>query len=120
MGAPGGDAVGYEGATVLDAKQGYYREPVATLDFASLYPSIMMAHNLCYSTLLPRDRSGPLLASAYKHSATVVKAGVGWVLAPAYNHSASVLEAGVGWADSSSRLKLCNYLCLLVCCSWLD
>ncbi|KAL0028520.1 hypothetical protein WJX77_011509 [Trebouxia sp. C0004] len=56
VGAPGGDAVGYEGATVLDAKQGYYRDPVATLDFASLYPSIMMAHNLCYSTLLPRDR----------------------------------------------------------------
>jgi len=45
---------------VLDAKQGYYREPVATLDFASLYPSIMMAHNLCYSTLLPRDRSALL------------------------------------------------------------
>jgi len=60
VGAPGGDAVGYEGATVLDAKQGYYREPVATLDFASLYPSIMMAHNLCYSTLLPRDRSALL------------------------------------------------------------
>ena len=59
-GAPAGDAVGYEGATVLDAKQGYYREPVATLDFASLYPSIMMAHNHCYPTLLPRDRSSPL------------------------------------------------------------
>lgn len=27
----------------------------ATLDFASLYPSIMMAHNLCYSTLLAVD-----------------------------------------------------------------
>ena len=50
------DAIGYEGATVLDAKVGYYREPVATLDFASLYPSIMMAHNLCYSTLVPPDR----------------------------------------------------------------
>ena len=46
----------YEGATVLDAKQGYYTTPVATLDFASLYPSIMMAHNLCYSTMLPSDR----------------------------------------------------------------
>lgn len=51
-----GDKVAYEGATVLDAKQGFYRTPVATLDFASLYPSIMMAHNLCYSTLLPPDR----------------------------------------------------------------
>ena len=26
----------------------------------SLYPSIMMAHNLCYSTLLPRHRAGEL------------------------------------------------------------
>lgn len=68
-GAPAGDAVGYEGATVLDAKQGYYREPVATLDFASLYPSIMMAHNLCYSTLLPRDRSTflPLTTRLHTH-----------------------------------------------------
>jgi DNA polymerase delta subunit 1 len=31
---------------------GFYKQPVATLDFASLYPSIMMAHNLCYTTLL--------------------------------------------------------------------
>lgn len=44
--------VGYEGATVLDPKRGFHNTPVATLDFASLYPSIMRAHNLCYSTLL--------------------------------------------------------------------
>jgi len=42
----------YEGATVLDPITGYYTKPIATLDFASLYPSIMMAHNLCYTTLL--------------------------------------------------------------------
>ena len=47
---------GYEGATVLEAKTGYYEKPIATLDFASLYPSIMMAHNLCYTTLLPRGQ----------------------------------------------------------------
>ncbi|CEH16756.1 probable dna polymerase delta catalytic subunit [Ceraceosorus bombacis] len=44
----------YEGATVLEPKQGYYDSPITTLDFASLYPSIMMAHNLCYTTLLTR------------------------------------------------------------------
>ncbi|PSN65808.1 catalytic subunit DNA polymeras-like protein delta [Corynespora cassiicola Philippines] len=40
----------YEGATVIEPKRGYYDAPVATLDFASLYPSIMQAHNLCYTT----------------------------------------------------------------------
>ena len=30
----------------------YYNVPIATLDFSSLYPSIMQAHNLCYTTLL--------------------------------------------------------------------
>lgn len=42
----------YEGATVIEPTRGYYDIPIATLDFASLYPSIMMAHNLCYTTLL--------------------------------------------------------------------
>jgi len=42
----------YEGATVLKAQIGAYYVPITGLDFASLYPSIMMAHNLCYSTLV--------------------------------------------------------------------
>ena len=44
----------YEGATVIEPKKGYYDVPIATLDFSSLYPSIMMAHNLCYTTLTDR------------------------------------------------------------------
>ena len=50
----GQDGGKYEGAVVIEPTRGFYQEPVATLDFASLYPSIMMAHNLCYSTLIPR------------------------------------------------------------------
>jgi DNA polymerase delta subunit 1 len=42
----------YEGATVIEPIRGYYDVPVTTLDFASLYPSIIQAHNLCYTTLL--------------------------------------------------------------------
>lgn len=52
----GGNDRGYEGATVIDPIKGFYNCPVATLDFASLYPSIIIAHNLCYSTLVrPSD-----------------------------------------------------------------
>lgn len=42
----------YTGATVIEPSKGYYDIPIATLDFSSLYPSIMMAHNLCYTSLL--------------------------------------------------------------------
>ncbi|CAR66020.1 DEHA2G22308p [Debaryomyces hansenii CBS767] len=45
----------YEGATVIEPIRGYYDVPIATLDFSSLYPSIMMAHNLCYTTLLNKQ-----------------------------------------------------------------
>jgi DNA polymerase delta subunit 1 len=46
----------YQGATVLDAQTGAYYGPITALDFASLYPSIMRAHNLCYSTLVMEKR----------------------------------------------------------------
>ena len=46
------DNTGYVGATVLEAQTGAYYSPITALDFEGLYPSIMMAHNLCYSTLV--------------------------------------------------------------------
>jgi DNA polymerase delta subunit 1 len=42
----------FTGATVLDAKPGAHFEPIAGLDFASLYPSIMIAHNYDYATIV--------------------------------------------------------------------
>lgn len=56
----------YEGATVLDAQKGGYFDVVSGLDFASLYPSIMRAHNMCPSTLvLNEDTYGALESVEY-------------------------------------------------------
>ena len=46
----------YKGATVLHANTGAYFEPVAGLDFKSLYPSIMIAYNMCHSTIVIDDK----------------------------------------------------------------
>ncbi|RWS01642.1 DNA polymerase delta catalytic subunit-like protein [Dinothrombium tinctorium] len=45
----------YVGAYVIEPKKNFYNVPIATLDFVSLYPSIMIANNLCYSTLLSQE-----------------------------------------------------------------
>lgn len=59
---------GYEGATVLDPIKAYYEVPIATLDFASLYPSIMQAYNLCYSTMVSPHEAAKLDPTKFKRS----------------------------------------------------
>jgi len=56
----------YQGATVLDAQTGAYYGPITALDFASLYPSIMRAHNLCYSSLVIDPRFGNVPGVVYE------------------------------------------------------
>jgi DNA polymerase elongation subunit (family B) len=48
----------YEGAIVLTPATGFHDEPIVTLDFASLYPSIMLAYNMCYSTIIEEEQKG--------------------------------------------------------------
>jgi DNA polymerase delta subunit 1 len=57
----------YEGATVLEAQKGAYYTPITALDFEALYPSIMMAHNLCYSSyVMDEKRYGSVPGITYE------------------------------------------------------
>jgi DNA polymerase zeta len=43
---------------VMEPISHFYHNPIVVLDFQSLYPSVMIAYNLCFSTLLGRLRAG--------------------------------------------------------------
>jgi DNA polymerase elongation subunit (family B) len=65
----------YQGATVLEPTTGFYTEPVATLDFASLYPTIMRNENLCCSTLLLGTKKNGTSDGSEKQQADLERAG---------------------------------------------
>lgn len=56
----------YTGATVLTANSGFHPRPVSCLDFASLYPSCMLSHNLCISSIVTDDKLKNLPGKQYK------------------------------------------------------
>lgn len=55
------DNTGYVGAHVVEPVAGFYTDPVLTVDFASLYPSIMRTYNLSPDTLVQPGFVGPSL-----------------------------------------------------------
>lgn len=57
---------GYQGATVLNAQAGFYKEPVVCLDYASLYPSTMISENLSVDTLVMNNEFMNLPGFEYK------------------------------------------------------
>ena len=59
---------GFMGATVLEPHCGFHEDPVAVLDFASLYPSIIQYHNLSHDTLLKSEEHARELGVAYTKS----------------------------------------------------
>lgn len=66
---------------VLEPASDFYTEPVVVLDFQSLYPSMICAYNLCFSTIMgklapgshhqPNETTGRIGASGYNEAASI-------------------------------------------------
>jgi len=56
----------FTGATVNDPIVGFFKQPVLCVDWMSLYPSIMIGHNLCHSTHISRERIDEFVAKGWE------------------------------------------------------
>lgn len=72
----------YKGATVLEPEQGFHTSPVVTLDFMSLYPSIIISHWLCWTTIVLQPGEGNHAGVVYED--IEVDEGVTYRFAQAY------------------------------------
>ena len=97
----------FQGATVLPPVRGYYDVPIATLDFASLYPSIMMAHNLCLSTLMSPEQR----ARFHPDNFEVTPIGVAFVRAPKQFDGKTLEKLGIAKLEDVGLVKGTHYMC---------
>ncbi|EEC17726.1 DNA polymerase zeta catalytic subunit, putative, partial [Ixodes scapularis] len=85
---------------VMEPQSHLYTSPVAVLDFQSLYPSVMIAHNYCFSTCLGRlDHFGsgePFVFGCSSLSVPVTLLNI-------LREYISVSPAGVAFVQSSVR-----------------
>ena len=60
---------------VMEPESGFYADPVVVLDFQSLYPSMIIAYNLCFCTCLGKvtpAKSNTLGVSSYSPDPNVL------------------------------------------------
>lgn len=87
---------------VMEPISSYYKSPLVVLDFQSLYPSIVIAYNYCYSTLLGRLRN---------YSSKSNQIGTGYVQHPSgllklLENDITLSPNGLMFAKSSVRKSL--------------
>ena len=76
---------GYVGGYVRDTVPGLFEDPVATLDFNSMYPSAMREKNISGDTLLPAGwRSNPIIKAAVGENFREGVMGAEWVTKDVY------------------------------------
>ncbi len=105
-------------ALVMEPQSRFYAAPLLVLDFQSLYPSIVIAYNLCYSTCL-----GPLRAGEGRDNAR--RLGVDSVALPrgllgmlATAGALTITPNDTLFLSGAVQVRCCSaLLCFALCCA---
>lgn len=84
---------------VMEPESAFYKSPMVVLDFQSLYPSIMIAYNYCYSTMLGRVRDLKL----ENNEIGVTKLSLRKSLLTLLENDITIAPNGVAYVKSSVR-----------------
>lgn len=84
---------------VMEPESGFYKSPLVVLDFQSLYPSVMIAHNYCYSTMIGRVRELKL----NNNEIGVAKFSLRRDILKLLDEHIEIAPNGVAYVDSSIR-----------------
>ena len=80
---------------ILEPESRFYTDPVLVLDFQSLYPSIIIAYNLCYSTVVGRPAHAAAAGQEVKLGAANYALPAGILTGP--NSPDKYVTAPHGW-----------------------
>ena len=78
---------------IMEPLSAFYSSPLVVLDFQSLYPSIMIAYNYCYSTCLGRITE---FKGTYKFGVTDLRQPAG-ILDTLQDHINGALASSYPW-----------------------
>ncbi|KAF9965079.1 DNA polymerase zeta [Mortierella alpina] len=91
---------------VMEPESGFYEDPVVVLDFQSLYPSVMIAYNYCYSTCLGKLGGGIAPNGVMFVNQDIRRSLLARMLAELLDTRVMVKKAMKEYPDNKALLKL--------------
>ncbi len=82
---------------ILEPESRFYTDPVLVLDFQSLYPSIIIAYNLCYSTVVGRPAHAAAAGQEVKLGAANYAVPPGTLTGPNAPHKSAAHTTPLSW-----------------------
>ncbi|DBA81937.1 hypothetical protein WJX77_000726 [Trebouxia sp. C0004] len=88
---------------ILEPESRFYTDPVLVLDFQSLYPSIIIAYNLCYSTVVGRPAHAAAAGQEVKLGAANYAVPPGTLTGPNAPDKLVIAANGVAYLPHDAR-----------------